>query len=133
VSYGVAGMRDAGSGMRKATLAVTVDGRRLLSRVVPCRIAPYLHETHASRIPHPASRLDALEVRLDGVSDSEPRDDARLFVLEVSPQPSVVLLASPPDWETRFLRVRSRTWPAYRYGRSSKRSPAETAGAIGDT
>jgi hypothetical protein len=24
-------------------------------------------------------------------------------VLEVSPQPSVVLLASPPDWETRFL------------------------------
>src|SRR5207253_2321377 len=31
------------------------------------------------------------------------RDVARLFVLEVKPQPSVVLLASPPDWETRFL------------------------------
>src|SRR3989449_10177691 len=46
----------------------------------------------------------ALEVRLEGVAgDSEPRDDARRFVLEVSPQPSVVLLASPPDWDSRFL------------------------------
>src|SRR5207249_2817696 len=44
------------------------------------------------------------EVRLEGIAgDSEPRDDARLFVLEVKPEPSVVLLASPPDWETRFL------------------------------
>ena len=43
-------------------------------------------------------------MRLEGVpSDSEPRDDARLFVLEVSPQPSVVVLAAPPDWDTRFL------------------------------
>src|SRR5438445_8272740 len=34
----------------------------------------------------------ALEVRLEGVAgDSEPRDDARVFVLEVSPPPSVVL------------------------------------------
>src|SRR5438445_10378351 len=46
----------------------------------------------------------ALEVRLEGVAgDSEPRDDARVFVLEVSPPPSVVLLASPPDWDSRFL------------------------------
>src|SRR5207249_2568811 len=28
---------------------------------------------------------------------------ARWFPLEVSPQPSVVLLASPPDWDSRFL------------------------------
>src|SRR5207247_3338983 len=46
----------------------------------------------------------ALEGRLEGVAgDSEPRDDARRFLLEVSPQPSVVLLASPPDWDSRFL------------------------------
>src|SRR5206468_912105 len=52
----------------------------------------------------PAGGWQVLEVRLGGVAgDSEPRDDARLFVLEVKPQPSVVLLASPPDWETRFL------------------------------
>ncbi len=104
VSYGTAGRRDAGSGMRDASLAVTVDHRRLASRVVPLPDSGVVSTDltlPASRIPHPG--WTALEVGLEGVSDSEPRDDARLFVLEVSPQPSVVLLASPPDWETRFL------------------------------
>src|SRR5439155_1382301 len=55
----------------------------------------------ASRISHPG--WVAVEVGLDGVGDEEPRDDARWFTLEVSPQPSVVLLASPPDWDSRFL------------------------------
>src|SRR5207302_9287313 len=27
----------------------------------------------------------------------------RLFVVQVSPQPAAVILASPPDWESRFL------------------------------
>jgi hypothetical protein len=50
------------------------------------------------------SGWSALDVRLEGVpGDSEPRDDARTFVLQVSAQPSIVLLASPPDWDTRFL------------------------------
>ena len=116
VTYGVGGMRDArggmrdavrrdaGSGMRDATLAVTVDRRRLASRVVPLPDSGVVSTDltfPASRIPHPG--WTAFEVGLEGVSDSEPRDDARLFVLEVKPQPSVVLLASPPDWETRFL------------------------------
>jgi len=104
VGYGTAGRRDAGSGMRDASLAVTVDHRRLASRVVPLPDSGVVSTDltlPASRIPHPG--WTALEVGLEGVSDSEPRDDARLFVLEVSPQPSVVLLASPPDWETRFL------------------------------
>ena len=104
VSYGTAGMRDARSGMRDATLAVTVDHRRLASRVVPLPDSGVVSTDltfPASRIPHPG--WTALEVGLEGVSDSEPRDDARLFVLEVSPPPPVVLLASPPDWETRFL------------------------------
>ncbi len=55
----------------------------------------------ASRIPHPG--WSVLDVRLDGVGDNEPRDDARQFVIEVSPQPAAVIFASPPDWETRFL------------------------------
>ena len=104
VSYGAAGRRDAGRGMRDATLAVTVDHRRLASRVVPLPDSGVVSTDltlPASRIPHPG--WTALDVGLEGVSDSEPRDDARVFVLEVSPQPSVVLLASPPDWETRFL------------------------------
>src|SRR5207245_47917 len=45
----------------------------------------------------------ALEVRLEGVAgDSEPRDDARVFVLEVSPPPSVVLLAYPRTGTAAF-------------------------------
>src|SRR5439155_680246 len=55
----------------------------------------------ASGVSHPG--WVAVEVGLDGVGDEEPRDDARWFTLEVSPQPSVVLLASPPDWDSRFL------------------------------
>jgi len=154
VTYGVGGMRDArggmrdavrrdaGSGMRDATLAVTVDRRRLASRVVPLPDSGIVSTEltlPASRIPHPG--WTALEVRLDGVSDSEPRDDARLFVLEVSPQPSVVLLASPPDWETRFLartledvaRVPVRTFIEAEPGRGRWRDGATLEGrAPGD-
>ena len=154
VTYGVGGMRDArggmrdavrrdaGSGMRDATLAVTVDRRRLASRVVPLPDSGIVSTEltlPASRIPHPG--WTGLEVRLDGVSDSEPRDDARLFVLEVSPQPSVVLLASPPDWETRFLartledvaRVPVRTFIEAEPGRGRWRDGATLEGrAPGD-
>jgi hypothetical protein len=42
-------------------------------------------------------------VRLEGAADPEPRDDGRLLAVEVSPEASVVLLASPPDWDSRFL------------------------------
>jgi hypothetical protein len=111
VSYGVAGMRDAGCErrepgcrMRDATLAVTVGGRRLVSRGVALPDSGVVSTEltlPASRISHPD--WTTLTVALDGVSDPEPRDDARLFALEVSAQPSVVLLAAPPDWETRFL------------------------------
>ena len=42
-------------------------------------------------------------LRLQAAPDSEPRDDARLFLVEVNPTPSVVVLASPPDWDLRFF------------------------------
>jgi hypothetical protein len=55
----------------------------------------------------PASRLpagwSALEVALAGATDAEPRDDARVFLVDVSPEPGAVILAAPPDWESRFL------------------------------
>ena len=111
VSYGVARMgeaggaaRDARSGMRHATHAVSVAGLRLASRTVSRPDSGILSTEitlPASRTPH--AGWNALAVRLEGVGDEEPRDDGRVFVLEVSPQPSVVLLAAPPDWETRFL------------------------------
>ncbi|HEU5260898.1 MAG TPA: hypothetical protein VFU41_05665 [Gemmatimonadales bacterium] len=104
VSYGTAGIQDARSGMRDATLSVTAQGRRLAARPVALPDSGVVSADltlPASRIPHPG--WTALEVRLEGVDDDEPRDDARLFLVEVSALPSVVLLAAPPDWDTRFL------------------------------
>jgi hypothetical protein len=122
VSYGTAGKapgetarKRPGKGEgRKATLVVNVSGRRLLSRdvelpdsgIVSTDLAlapsPVLHGPFVGSSP--TGGWQALEVRLEGVvGDSEPRDDARTFVLQVSAQPSIVLLASPPDWDTRFL------------------------------
>jgi len=98
------GMRDAGCGKWDATLAVTIEGRRLTSRVVTLPDSGIMSTDFtlpASRIPHPG--WSALEVRLEGVPDSEPRDDARLYVVELSSAPKVVVLAAPPDWDLRFL------------------------------
>ena len=44
-----------------------------------------------------------LRVRLSGAKDAEPRTDARLHLVTVAPTPGVVLLASAPDWDSRFL------------------------------
>jgi hypothetical protein len=105
VSYGTAGRRDASSGMRDALLTVNAAGQRLASRRVALPDSGIVSTEltlPASRIPHPG--WTALEVRLEAVSpDSEPRDDARTIVLQVSAPPKIVLLASPPDWDTRFL------------------------------
>ncbi|MFN8646174.1 MAG: hypothetical protein U0104_05415 [Gemmatimonadales bacterium] len=55
-------------------------------------------------VPTPGLSGDAvLDIALAGAGDAEPRDDARRYVLRVSPTPGVVLLASPPDWDSRFL------------------------------
>lgn len=107
VSYGAAGPRAAPGGPRgerRALLTASADGRRLAARAVALPDSGIV-STELTIPPSHASlgRWTALEVRLEGVSDPEPRDDARLFLLEVSRQPSVVLLASPPDWDTRFL------------------------------
>jgi len=104
VTYGTAGKREAGKGRETAVLAASVAGRRIASRVVDLPDSGIV----STDLPFPVSRFPfpgwvALAVGLEGVGDGESRDDARVFVLEVSPQPSVVLLASPPDWETRFL------------------------------
>ena len=44
-----------------------------------------------------------LTVSLAGTGDAESRDDARLHLLAVDPTPGVVLLASPPDFDSRTL------------------------------
>jgi len=83
---------------------VSVGERRLTSQRVTLPDSGTLSTDVAfpvSRIPNPG--WTALEVRLDGVGDAEPRDDSRQFVVEVSLEPAAVIFASPPDWEARFL------------------------------
>jgi hypothetical protein len=100
VSYGTAGGRPPA---RRAALVVSGAGRRLAVQ----RVTLPDSGTATAELRFPAARLppgwSALTVRLDGPGDAEPRDDARLFVLAVSPRPAVVMLAAPPDWDTRFL------------------------------
>jgi hypothetical protein len=103
VSYGTAGKRETGDEKRTATLTASVGGRRVASRVVELPDSGVL----GTELTFPVSRFPSgwsvLDVRLDGVGDPEPRDDARRFAIEVSPQPAAVIFASPPDWDTRFL------------------------------
>ena len=103
VSYGVAGV-SSGSARHATSLSVLLDGRRLAATPVSLPDSGIV----SSEIDVPAARLEragwsALEIRLDGARDSEPRDDARLFVVEVSSAPSIVVLASPPSWDLQFL------------------------------
>ncbi len=44
-----------------------------------------------------------LDVRRGGPADAEPGDDARLIRVIITPTPGVVVLASTPDWDARFL------------------------------
>jgi len=103
VTYGTAGTPRGGTVKRNATLAADLGARRLASRTIVLPDSGIV----SSELVVPASRLpagwSALEVKLVDAADSEPRDDARLFVVEVSAIPSVVVLAAPPDWDLRFL------------------------------
>ncbi len=103
VSYGTVGKRETGSGKR-AVLAVRVGDRDLASQRVVLPDSGILSTEitfPVSRIPSPGWTV--LEVSLDGVNDTESRDDKRLFAVDVSLEPAAVLFASPPDWEARFL------------------------------
>ncbi|MGH7659240.1 MAG: hypothetical protein ACREL6_13475, partial [Gemmatimonadales bacterium] len=57
------------------------------------------------RIPTAGLQTGAtvLSVVLAGNTDDEPRDDTRHLLVNISAAPGVVLLAGPPDWDSRFL------------------------------
>ncbi|MGH7508670.1 MAG: hypothetical protein ACREMZ_04285 [Gemmatimonadales bacterium] len=60
-----------------------------------------------ARIVIPSAGLSAgdhlLRLSLANAADAEPRTDTRLHLVTVAPTPGVVLLASPADWDSRFL------------------------------
>ncbi len=102
VAYGVAGPRPPGAA-RRATIVVSAAGRRLTSRAVTLPDSGSLATEVVIAPSLLVTGFQALDVRLEGTGDVEPRDDARLLVLEVSAQPAAVVLAAPPDWESRFF------------------------------
>jgi hypothetical protein len=59
------------------------------------------------RVVIPSSSLASgdhlLRVALARTRDAEPRTDARLLLVTVAATPGVVFLASPADWDSRFL------------------------------
>jgi len=104
VSYGTAGRREAGGGKREAKLTATVDRTMLASQRVPLPDSGIVStELTLPAARFPAAGWNALSIRIEGQTDSEPRDDARLFPVEVSAAPAIVVLAEPPDWDVRFL------------------------------
>ncbi|HEY7686352.1 MAG TPA: hypothetical protein VH833_09645 [Gemmatimonadales bacterium] len=102
IAYGTAGVR-ATVGTHAATLTVSSGGRRLVARDVSLPDSGAL----TTELTFPAARLptgwSAIDVRLESAGDAEPRDDTRRIAIDVSPQPSVVVLGAPPDWESRFF------------------------------
>lgn len=85
-------------------LEVLVDGRRLLVRPVVLPPPPGLAQR---RVVLPPGVLPVgshvLQVALTVPGDGEPRNDRRWRPLTVSPEPGIVVLAAPVDWEARFF------------------------------
>lgn len=44
-----------------------------------------------------------LRARVDGAGDREPRDDEQWALVHVAPTPGIVIVADPPDWDSRQL------------------------------
>lgn len=81
---------------------------RLGDRVLGQReIAPVARGEVITRIGLASSALrpeaNLITIALAGNQDAEPRDDARVVLVTVTPTPGVVLLAKPGDWDSRFL------------------------------
>ncbi len=102
VAYGVAGPWPSGA-PRRASIVVTAAGRRLTSAAVALPDSGSLATEVVIAPSLLTTGFQALDVRLEGAGDVESRDDARILVLEVSAQPAAVVLAAPPDWESRFF------------------------------
>jgi hypothetical protein len=92
-------VRAAGTPADSVVLEVVAGERSLLRRTL--RPAAGRHELAVPTRGLPAGD-HLLTVRL-APPDAEPRDDARLHLVTVTATPGVVLLASPADWDSRFL------------------------------
>ncbi len=85
------------------SLGVSSGTNRLAARTV--RLAG--EAAGRARVVIPSSALASgdhlLRVALPRTGDAEPRTDTRLHLVTVAATPGVVFLASPADWDSRFL------------------------------
>jgi hypothetical protein len=95
-------VRGFGSGADSARLEVRLGAKVLARRAV--RLGPDGQAIVAMAFPSAGLSGEVLlTVGLAGAADAEPRDDARLWLVQVTPTPGIVMLASPGDWDGRFL------------------------------
>jgi hypothetical protein len=87
--------------------SVTLEVRSGATRLAQRRVRLRGDAGGRTRVAVPSGPLSSgdhlLRVALAGASDAEPRTDVRLHLVTVTPTPGVVLLASPADWDSRFL------------------------------
>jgi hypothetical protein len=87
-----------------AVLEIALADRVLVRRRVP--LPPPPGAGHRTVVLPPGALgpgTHVLDVRLVTAGDREPRDDVRRRLVTVGAVPDVVLVASPPGWESRFL------------------------------
>ena len=93
----------AGHTADSARVAVMAGNRRLAVKTVRLRG----EAGGRTQMPIPASTLGSgdqlLRVTLLNADDAEPRTDTRIHLVRVAATPGVVFLASPVDWDSRFL------------------------------
>ena len=89
---------------RQTRVEVALDGRVLARRDVDLPPSPGTARRRIALGPQGlAPGLRLLTVRLVTSGDVEPGDDTRWRWIHVEEQPGVVVLASPAEWEFRFL------------------------------
>lgn len=92
----------------RVTVEAREGNRTWLRGVVPLDSAGRGTATLVGPVPPVAPGVHPLSVVIADAADSEPRNDARILLIHVAATPGVVLLASPPSWESRFLAAALR-------------------------
>jgi hypothetical protein len=93
----------AGAAAESLSVEVLSDGKTVARRPLDLSTAPAAKVRLAVSSGAIGAGDHVLRIRLAGAGDAEPRTDTRLHLVTVAPTPGVVLLAAPPDWDSRFL------------------------------
>lgn len=95
-------VRAFGSASDSARVEIRQDQRVLARRAL--RLGAQGSGTLTFAVPSAGLSGDVLlTAALANANDAESRDDARLWLVKVSPTPGIVVIASPADWDSRFL------------------------------